>query len=107
MLEKTFIYSRDGFAVLYPIEVRIDEEFALIQFHTDDLMKILPFSEAQLSQIATYDGYISVEKIKKLIKDNSAPECIDFDNWFTYELMPNIINSINQMPVEVIIKHEQ
>ena len=36
-------------------------------------------------------------------------EDLDFINWLTYELMPNIIRGINQfnMPVEVVIKDDE
>ena len=113
MIEKTFIYPRYNFTDLARIRVEIDEETGTIFFNIKDLDYIL--SDKNSNKIKEKIQYLSGDKdetlaewVFEVLNERTNCEDLDFINWLTHELMPNIINGINQfnMPVEVIIKHE-
>lgn len=113
MIVKTFIYPRDNFTDLSKIRVEIDEESGAIFLNIEDLGYIL--SDKNSNKIKEKMQYlpgakdaILAEWVFEILNERTNCEDLDFINWLTYELMPNIIKSFNQfnMPVEVIIKHE-
>ena len=113
MIEKTFIYPRYNFTDLAPIRVVINEENGAILLNIEDLGYILSDKNSnkikeKIQCLSGAKDAILAEWVFEVLNERTNCEDLDFINWLTYELMPNIINGINQfnMPVEVIIKHE-